>query len=227
MTNWGAASVHFGVYPNAYRTDGPWQFDVNTTNSATMTFSTSGLYDFSCYGPNGFQRRFAGSITADFQKIEAVSIFNPVNGGIKIELDNATASTVTFALTNGYIAGSASYPVPAHTTNLVNVGSETNNSFYDVTVTASADSLFLRRFLGRVETYVPPTVSAGKVLADGAFQFSFSGPAGQPYHVLANTNLLDSASWTAILSGIFGPQPAIFIETNASRPARFYRLASP
>jgi phospholipase C len=229
MTNWGAASVHFGVYANAYRTDGPWPFDVNTTNSASILFSTSGLYDFSAYGPNGFQRRFAGSITADFQKIEAISILNPVNGGIKIELDNATASTVTFSVTNGYAAnGSAIYPVPAHTTNVLSVGSETNNGFYDITVNASADSLFLRRFLGRVETYVAPVVSGGKMLADGTFQFSFSGPAGQPYRVLATTNLLDVVSWVVVRSGTFGTQPVVFTETNvASLPARFYRLASP
>jgi hypothetical protein len=228
MTNWGANSVHFGVYANAYRTDGPWPFDVRTTNSASITFSTGGLYDFSAYGPNGFQRRFAGNIAADFQKIEAASILNPVNGGIKIELDNATASTVTFTVTNGYTSGSAAYPVTSHTTNILNVGSETNNGFYDITVTASADSVFMRRFLGRVETYVAPVVSGGKMLADGTFQFTFSGPAGQPYRILATTNLQDAASWVAVLSGLFGAQPAVFTESNvSSRPARFYRLASP
>jgi phospholipase C len=228
MTNSGAASVHFGVYANAYRSDGPWPFDVNTTNSDSITFSTAGLYNFSCYGPNGFQRRFAGTIASDFQKIEAVSVLNPVNGGIKIEMDNATAASVTFTLTNGYAGTSSTYPVAAHTTNLVNVGSETNNGFYDVTVTASMDSLFVRRFLGRVETYTAPSVSPAKLLASGALQFSFSGPAGQPYRVLATTNLMDSASWATLASGIFGSQPISFTETNLyARPARFYRLASP
>ena len=160
---------------------------------------------------------------------EANSTLNPVNGGIKIELDNATASTVNFTVTNDYVANSSViYPVSAHTTNVVSVGSETNNGFYDVTVTANADSAFVRRFLGRVETYVAPVVSGGDMLADGTFQFSFSGPAGQPYRVLATTNLLDAASWVTVLSGIFGPQSAVFAETNVSSPpARFYRLASP
>ncbi|HXU79142.1 MAG TPA: phospholipase C, phosphocholine-specific, partial [Methylomirabilota bacterium] len=143
MTNSGAASVHFAVYANAFRTDGPWPFDVNTAGSASASFSTSataGNYDFSCYGPNGFQRRFAGNLTNDFQKIEARSILNPANAGIGIELENASSSAVTFVVTNGYALNSSlSYPVPAHTTNVVNVGSETNNGFYDVTVTASAD----------------------------------------------------------------------------------------
>jgi phospholipase C len=232
MTNTGAASVHFGVYANAFRTDDPRPFDVNTTNSATTSFSTAataGKYDFSCYGPNGFQRRFAGNISSDFQKIEAVSLLNPVNGGIKISLANSSSSSVTFAVTNGYLRnGSANYVVPAHTTNLVNVGSETNNGFYDITVTASTDAAFIRGFLGRVETYVPPVLSGGKLLTNGTFQFSFSGPLAQPYHVMATTNLSNPAAWISVQSGNFGTEPTVYTEPNISTPAaRFYRVVSP
>jgi hypothetical protein len=159
MTNSGAASVHFAIYPNAYRNDGPWPYDVNTANSTSDSFAvaTGGAYDFSCYGPDGFQRRFAGSVSADYHVIEAISFLNPSTAGTKIELVNDSASSVTFTVTNGYVFGGlASYIVPAHDTNIVSVGSETNSGFYDVTVTAGADSKFVRRFLGRVET-VPPT----------------------------------------------------------------------
>jgi phospholipase C len=231
MTNTGAASVHFGVYPNAYRNDGPWPFDVNTTNSATVAFSTAttaGKYDFSCYGPNGFQRRFAGNITNDFQKIEAVSILDPVSGGIKIELDNASSSSVTLVVTNGYAGNSVSYPLAAHSTNVINVGSETNNGFYDVNVTASTDSLFVRKFLGRVETYAPPVIAGGKLLGNGTFQISFGGPAAQPYRILTATNLANAASWIVVGSGTFGSSPGIYTDTNVvDRAVRFFRLVSP
>ncbi|EEF57643.1 phosphocholine-specific phospholipase C [Pedosphaera parvula] len=232
MTNTGAASVHFGVYANAFRTDGPWPFDVDTTGSANASFSTTataGKYDFTCYGPNGFQRRFAGSISSDFQKIEAVSVLNPANAGIKIALANSSSTAVTFTVTNGYVvAGSANYIVPAHTTNLINVGSETNNGFYDITVKASADAAFVRRFLGRVEAYVTPMVSGGKLLTNGAFQFSFSGPLAQPFHVMATTNLSNPSSWVSVMSGTFGTDPVTYTETNPSaQSARFYHVVSP
>jgi phospholipase C len=232
MTNSGAASVHFGLYANAYRTDGPWPFDVNTTNSASMSFSTAataGNYDFSCYGPNGFQRRFGGNLSADAQKIEAISVLNPVNGGLTIELDNSSSTVVTFTVTNGYVLNSsASYIVPAHSTNVVNMGSETNNGFYEVTVTASTDSLFVRRFLGRVETYTAPIVSGGRLSTNGAFQFSFTGPAAQPYRVLATSNLSTPASWIVVLAGNFGNEAILYTETNVlGQSARFYRLVSP
>jgi phospholipase C len=231
MTNTGAASVHFGLYANAYRTDGPWPCDVDTATSATATFSTAttaGKYDFTCYAPNGFQRRFAGSITNDFQKIEAFSILNFVNRGLQIALANMSTGPVTFAVTNGYMVGGLSpYVIPAHTTNIVNIGSETNNGFYDVTVTSTTDALFVRRFLGRVEAYVAPAFVPGSLVTNGLFQFSFSGPAAQPYRVLATTNLANSA-WAVVASGAFTGEPIIYTETNMPAPSeRFYRLASP
>lgn len=232
MTNSGAASVHFGVYANSFRTDEPLPFDVDTGESANASFSTAataGKYDFICYGPNGFQRRFAGNINSDAGKIEAVSILNPLNGGIKIELANFSSAAMTFVVTNGYALNSSiSYPVAAHTTNMVNVGSETNKGFYDVTVTASTDSLFVRRFLGRVETYVPPKLSGSKILSNGRFQFLFNGPAGQPYHVMATTNLASPVNWVPVLSGSFNTDEELFTETNLfGNATRFYRVVSP
>jgi phospholipase C len=49
MTNAGTESVHFMVFPNAYRSDGPWQNDVGPSNSVSDSFSVhalnGGLYD--------------------------------------------------------------------------------------------------------------------------------------------------------------------------------------
>ncbi|HVU99906.1 MAG TPA: alkaline phosphatase family protein, partial [Verrucomicrobiae bacterium] len=398
MTNSGAASFHFAVYPNL-DSSGPWPFDVGTDASASVSFSTSGTggdYDFTCYGPDGFQRRFAGNVTLDALKIEAVSYVNPGNAGIKIELVNSSVATVAFTVTNGYTISSGTYVVPAHSTGIISPGSESNDGYYDVTVTASADPGFVRRFMGRVETVapgdslvssknpcdvgdsvtftftahgygtpsgtvqfsangaptgspeplvngtasftipsfgcdnasiaavysgdlfntattntllqvvstpppvitlngsdpmtnwlgtpfldpgataenlcaeplpvttnqvvnssiagqysvqyiagnpgllatntrtvwvvqeIPPTVSAGQMLESGQFQFSFSGPATQPYRVLATTTLMDSDSWIEVASGAFGDQAAVFTETNVpAQSARFYRLVSP
>lgn len=164
MTNSGTASAHFGVFPNAYRNDGPWPLDVSTTNFANVSFSvaaTSGKYDFSCYGPNGFQRRFAGNVNLDYQQIEVRSFLNPGNAGLEIELANTSASPVTFTITNGYAAGGpVNFTVSPHNTNVFNAGSDTNHGLYDVTVTATTDNGFLRRFLGRVETVTPAPVLA-------------------------------------------------------------------
>ncbi len=237
MTNSGKASVHFGVYPNTYSTADPQPFDVPHATSINTTFSlsaTAGKYDFSCYGPDGFQRRFAGNLASDFNKIEAVSILNPTNGATAIALENLSSSTVTFGLTNGYTLQTASYVLPAHSTNMINVGGETNNGLYDVTVTSTADSFFLRRFLGRAQiipTTLPPTpiVLSNPTVASGNVQFNFIGPAGQSYQVLVTTDVADSNSWQIISSGVFGNTIETFNDPSSvsSHTTRFYRVVSP
>lgn len=156
LTNSGAASVHFLVQPNAFRLDNPTPYDVAASNSAVnvySTASTSGNYDLTCYGPNGFQRRFAGNVGLDCNQIEVVSYLNPVTGEVALALANASSATVTFTVTNGYVAGGlATYAVPAGSTNVILANSSTNSGYYDLLVTASTDAGFLRRFLGRVET---------------------------------------------------------------------------
>jgi phospholipase C len=236
MTNTGAASAHFSIYHNAFRHDGPWPFDVLQNNSALNTNSlaaTSGNYDFTCYGPNGFLRRFAGNVTADCNKVEATSRINPGNGDIQLVLTNGTASSVTFSVTNGYIvSGLSTTNLPAGIASVVSIGSNTNNGFYDVTVTASADSTFLRRFVGRVELsrapLVPPTIAGVQMLVGGGFQLTFSGAQGQPYQVMTTTSLSPPIQWTVATNGVFGVSPVVFVDWNApGRPASFYRVSSP
>lgn len=219
MTNSGTASVHFAIYPEAYRNDGPWASDVPAGTTAGNTFSLSasgGRYDFSCYGPNGFQRRFAGNINQDFQQIEAMPFLNPAIAGLKVELVNASASAVTFTVTNGYVAGSpAYYVVPAHGTNVVNVFSETNNGFYDVTVMASSDTSFLRRFLGRVEvkTGLAPMISSKNpsILDDTVtFTASFGGYGTPTGTVQFRTNGIAAGGPVPLINGSAAISAAAF-----------------
>ena len=156
MSNAGSVSYHFTIYPNAYSTMVPTPYDVMPSNSTSATFSTlttGGKYDFSCYGPNGFLRRLAGNLDEDCGQIESLSYLNPSTDGIKITLANPSGSAVVFNVTNGWFANSlASYSAPAKSTNVVFLDASTNNGWYDLTVTAGADSLFLRRFAGHIET---------------------------------------------------------------------------
>ena len=92
MTNAGTASVHFAIYANAFRTDGPWQYDVGPGNAASVSFAvashTDDRYDFTCYGPNGFQRRFIGKLSCDCNQIEASSSIDASAGTLRVRLNN-------------------------------------------------------------------------------------------------------------------------------------------
>jgi len=160
MTNSGSVSMHFAVYPNAYAKVLPAPYDVNPSNSLTGTFSTSaagGNYDYSCYSANGFLRRFAGNVPMDAGQIDSVSYLNPFADGFEISLANACNSNVVFSVTNGWFTNSlVTYTVPANSTNIVFLDASTNNGWYDLTVTAGSDPLFVRRFAGHIETNAPP-----------------------------------------------------------------------
>ncbi len=74
----------------------------------------------------------------------------------------------------------------------------------------------------------PVTVASFGPLNGATFPLTFSGPNGQGYQVLRSPNVsLPQASWTVLASGVFGPAPAAFTDTNATGAQHFYRIKSP
>ena len=158
LTNAGTASAHFSIHANAYRTDGPWQYDVGPGKYANISFTNAaaaaGRYDFSCYGPNGFQRRFAGNINYDCNRIEAVSSIDATAVSLTLALQNSTPGPVTFTITDNYgLAGPWTNRVPSGSIGTNTFFASTNNSgWYDLTVMADGDAKFMRHLAGHVET---------------------------------------------------------------------------
>jgi phospholipase C len=157
MTNAGSASGHLAIYPNAYRTDGPWQYDVPPAASITDSFSTlvtTNRYDFTAYGPDGFQRRFAGTLSNQCNQVEVTAISAPGAGGINFVLRNDTGAAVTFTLTaNAFVSGGPWIfnLSPANTVSNAFLTLTNSGGWYDFTATESSDTNFLRRFAGHLE----------------------------------------------------------------------------
>lgn len=160
MTNAGSASVHLALYANFAQTNPPWQFDVEAGASETNSFAVSSLdtnsYDFTCYGPNGFQRRFAGSLQSDCGQIEAIANIDTNAGTITLSLQNFSSNAVQFMVIDGYGPPEAgTYIVPPETAaNAIPVLSS-NHGWYDLSVMSSEDSTFLRHFTGHIENGSP------------------------------------------------------------------------
>jgi phospholipase C len=171
MSNSGSASVHLAVYANFAQSHLPWQFDVNPGSSLTNSFAVSAragnAYDFTCYGPDGFQRRFAGSVALDCNEVEAASAIDTNAGVMTLTTQNATGTDVTFILTDGYgLAGPWTNDVPPGLTgtNLFPAVAA-NHGWYDLTVTCDSDAQFLRHFTGHIETGSPMPAEPGLYVA--------------------------------------------------------------
>jgi uncharacterized repeat protein (TIGR03803 family) len=78
--------------------------------------------------------------------------------------------------------------------------------------------------------YVPPSLFGGPMtLGANGFQFSFSGPSGQTYQVLASGDLtVPTLLWTVVGTGVFGSTNVVFTDPNATNnPYQYYKIESP
>ncbi len=175
MTNSGSAAVVYYVYPNAYRTDGPWLYTVGAGATVSDYWSggtPTGAYDLSLYGPNGFHRRFRGnrstSCGAGVAQVEVASSYDTVGNKLNLAFTNAGSVAATVTVTDGVYGtgGPWTYPVPAGTTASAPVSASfaTKQGWYDLTVTANTGDNFLRRLAGHLE--------------NGADSISDPGPSG-------------------------------------------------
>ena len=112
--------------------------------------------------------------------------------------------------------------------NLPSVG-PANAGNYQVVVT-SAGGVTNTSVASLVVVYQAPNITGTPTIQGaGDFQFSFSGPAGQTYQVLASDDLAaPPAVWTVVGSGTFGNTNALFTDSGATHhPGRFYIVKSP
>ncbi len=218
MTNSGTESGHFAIYPNAYRTDRPAQFDVGPGSSMSDAYDVitygGGNYDLTCYGPNGFQRRFAGNINSACGQIEVTSKIDLSVGGLAMVMRNSTVSAVTFTVAaNAYETdGPWTYVLPGGSTMTRVFPVVTNsNGWYDLTATASSDGGFLRRFAGHVESRpLPPQLLF--VVSNGNIVLTWPGA---PTIRLQQTLDLNLSVWTDV-SGTLGASSAPVAMTNST-----------
>ncbi|MCL2550976.1 MAG: phospholipase C, phosphocholine-specific [Actinomycetia bacterium] len=148
----GAAGAAFHV-TSATRSDGPWPYTVEGGKSLTDSWALPGTrYDFSVHGPNGFLRRQAGTNAAVGPEVTARH--DNTAGQVTLTFTNAGSTAVTFTATDAYAPDDHySYTVqPGASRTVAAWGVAAGHHWYDVTVTSTTDSAFVRRFAGHVET---------------------------------------------------------------------------
>ncbi|WP_424211241.1 phosphocholine-specific phospholipase C [Streptomyces sp. BI20] len=154
-----ALGAHFHS-TSGNRTDGPWPYTVEAGKTLSDTWSTSAStgnrIDLTVWGPNGFLRTFRSATKQAGPEVTARH--NGTTGNLDLTLVNNGTATVTLSVTQAY-GGGAAVPIAvrAGATATHTVDLRSSGRWYDVTVRSSADSAWLRRFAGRVETGAPGT----------------------------------------------------------------------
>ncbi len=223
MTNSGTASVHLAIYANAYRGDGPWQYDVpagaSVSDCFALTNAASG-YDFTCYGPNGFNRRFAGQLPTNSMALEARSVLDPDGACVNVLLENPGAQIASYTITNALGGGSAtSIDVPAHTAVMQSYPVLSNNCCYDLRIVSGSDTNLFRRFAGHLELGRPMLKAR---LVAGMAELSFPAWAST-YTPESITNTI-SGVWRPVTQSPVQVTNRMILDVPVNSAAAFYRL---
>jgi phospholipase C len=244
MTNAGTASTHFMIYANAFRPDGPWQYDVDPHTSLTAYFNVSqsaGAYDFTCYGPHRFHRRYAGNIHDNCNQLDVTSSADPNAASVTLAMRNSSAVPVTFTVTNLFQPGALrTYTVPAGSTATDTFAFVANNSAaYSLQAGLSSDGSFLRTFTGDPDalapagagtspppftTNVPPVVTNLTAIVSGPY-IVVAYPSGASGMTLQYSTNLAPNSWQPVPAqpSISGTNIYVAIPTATARKM-FFRL---
>jgi phospholipase C len=166
MTNAGSASTHFMIFANAYRTDGPWQYDVDPHTSLTAYFNVAqsqGAYDLTCYGPHRFHRRFVDNININCNQLDVTASVDTDAFAVKLALRNSGPVPVVFSITNLYQTAAAhTYIVqPGDTATATFSTTNDNGQGYSLAAAVSGNATFLRTFTGDSDPIAPPVGTNG------------------------------------------------------------------
>jgi autotransporter-associated beta strand protein len=230
----GTGTVGGAVTVNG--TVAPGSNGVGTLNTGSETWNGGGGYQFSLNN------------TAKSSGWDSLNI----NGPLNIQADAYSPFTIklvslTSSNTPGLLAGFNSNGTYNWTLSTASGGIQSYNPWRFVVDTTSFSNAFTGTFSvsksggSLVLTYStknnssvvaapqqPVVVGQTAILNDGTFGFTFSGTAGQSYHVYSSTNLaLPLADWSVATNGVFGTAPVNYSESTANNAQKFYQVVSP
>jgi phospholipase C len=154
MTEGGTVAFPFAVYPNLVYPFAGTPFTVAPGAASTYVWdaaATDGRYDSSVHGPDGFVRRFAGTVVRAGQDDVAVpSVTASLTArGVTLQLADDGRAEVSFTPVPNDCAGTAQtvWVAPG---GRASVDWPLDAGRYDVVVTAGTGTRFLQRYAGTV-----------------------------------------------------------------------------
>ena len=157
--NIGAAGACFHVRsPNGSSADGttgPWSYTVEAGKSLSemWTPDDDGSYELTVNGPNGFFRKFTGTLAPDAVDLAVTAAYDPT--GITLQITNNSATEVYLEVTDTYADQRQSRDLRRGDMVGLHFWLSPNQNWYDLIVTTDADPGFVRQYAGHIENGEP------------------------------------------------------------------------
>jgi phospholipase C len=152
--NTGGAGACFHVRA-ANGSRGPWYYTVEAGKSLSATWPTQAAYDYSVYGPNGFMRQFRGDLSSGKTVLRTALSYDRNLGSAVLELANDGHDSCNVTVENLYSGESVTYALRPGEREQKVWYLASSYGWYDLVVKADAQSGFVQRFAGHVETGAP------------------------------------------------------------------------
>ena len=150
--NTGNAGAVFQVR-SANPADAVRMYTVEPGKRLTGTWNVGLLYDLTVYGPNGFMRRFTGTVAAHAAVLDVRSDYGKNDhGSIALRIANVGTSKATVVVTDAYTGDNdLRYSVPARSSRMATT-CDRFFGWYDLVIRMIDDPTFECRLAGHVET---------------------------------------------------------------------------
>ena len=145
ITNRGRLGAQLQARSNDVK-GAPFSYTVGAGHSLTPTLRTSGRFDVSFHGPNGYYRRFAGDTSDPVLEVHA----RRRNGRLLLTLRNRSDRALRVTVADAYDAD-RTVRVPKRSRKEVTVGLAATHGWYDVLVTVADHPHVKRGLAGRFE----------------------------------------------------------------------------
>jgi phospholipase C len=160
MINTGRAGVNFRVYSgNALDLPRSYTVESGKDLSDQLALAPGGSYDFSVFGPNGFLRRYVGTVglangSHQQPQIEIADGYDVANGNLQLKLKNLGRERCNFDAVSAYAGAGIDGELSVRGGDTTNLTIDLRNShgWYDLTVTIGSGKTPLWRLAGHVET---------------------------------------------------------------------------
>jgi phospholipase C len=149
----GTATITFaspgkkGAVFHVTSSSAPRDYTVGAGDSITGSWSAPAGEDIRVHGPNGFYRELMGT----GPEISTA----PAWGGLDLAITNTSSAAVVLTLTSAYNGKQSEVKVRPRSTVSVPAPVFSSTGWYDVSVTVSGDSQYLRRLAGHIENGQP------------------------------------------------------------------------